>query len=85
MFLKKYVSDNKCIDMSVLPLCRSVLQLHADRCNDIPPIGSCGWYHDGSIQWIEKNLPEIIMDILLDRDYDTDDEYGSNVETDEDV
>ena len=62
MFMEKYVSDNKCIDMSVLPPSRSVLRLHADRCNfvaklwkqpiipkiDIPPIDSCGWYQKGN-------------------------------------
>jgi hypothetical protein len=99
MFMKKYASDNKCIDMSVLPPCRSVLHLHADRCNfvanmwkqsiipkiDIPPIDSCGWYQDGSIQWIDKAFPDEITDILLDPEYDTDDEYGSDVETDDDM
>ena len=36
---------------------------------DIPPIDSCGWYQDGSIQWIDKAFPDEISDILLDPDY----------------
>ena len=33
MFNKKYVKENKIIDMSLLPPCRSVLTLHIKRAN----------------------------------------------------
>ena len=63
MFLKKYSSTSKIINLVLLPPCRSVLYLHAQRENyvakiwksstvawqDIPNITDHGWFDNGEI------------------------------------
>ena len=63
MFKKKYAQRN-IPDLSILPPCQSVLQLHSTRVNfvtclwrkslqpmiDVPPIYEHGWLNDGEIQ-----------------------------------
>ena len=92
MYHTKYANENKAIDMSALPPCRSVLRFHADRANfltamwkrpgfqniDAPEITSHGWLQDGRIMWVDKYLtyPSEIEDVLLDPDYDEIETYG---------
>ena len=73
MFTKKYSNENKAIDISVLPPCRSVLILHCKKTNyvakiwksllepivDTPLLSENGWT-------IDTAFPDLVEDILLD-------------------
>lgn len=48
-----------------------------------PPFTTAGWNEDGSIQWISDPVPDAITDILLDPEYESDVDDGSDVETDD--
>ena len=84
MFLQKYSSTSKVIDLAVLPPCRSVLYLHAQRANyvakiwkssnlarhDMPGIKYNSWLENGEINWVENVFPDDIEDILVDPEFD---------------
>ena len=73
MFLQKYSSTSKVIDLAVLPPWRSVLHLHEQRANyvakiwkssnlawhDMPDIKHNGWLENGEIDWVENVFPEL--------------------------
>ena len=50
-----------------------------------PTITDNGWNVDGSIHWLDEHFPEDIENVLLDEDLDdmTDDDYGSEVESED--
>jgi len=82
LFKKKYTDDKKVIDLSVLPPCQSILQLHIKRANyvayiwksccgentEMPPAFKHGWNEKGEIQWIEDPFPADVCDILITDD-----------------
>ena len=84
MFLQKYSSTSKVIDLAVLAPWRSVLHLHAQRANyvakiwkssnlawhDMPDIKDNGWLENGEIDWVENVFPDDIEDILVDPEFD---------------
>ena len=84
--MKKYAQENKVIDLSTLPPCRSVLKLHTERANtvaaiwkrpviavvEVPELTQCGWTREGEVRWIEEEFPDELEDILLDQNYDED-------------
>ena len=72
MFLQKYSSISKVIDLAVLLPCRSVLYLHAQRANYVAKIwkSSNCWLENGEIDWVETVFPDDIEDILVDPEFD---------------
>ena len=96
LFNRKYKRKNKSIDMSVLPPCSSTLKLHSTRGNFISTIwkGSAmqhieepsstlhGWYSDGNPIWADDVFPSDVLDIILDKEYNKDDVYGNEVDSD---
>ena len=96
LFNRKYVKEDKIIDLSLRPPCRSVLQLHIRRANfvaaiwrrsveamvAVPPITLHGWLHNGYVEWIKDIFPTEIEDILLTDDFDENDfELGGECES----
>ena len=83
MFLQKYSSTSNVIDLAVLPPCRSVLYLHAQRANyvakiwkssnlawhDMPDINN-GWLENEEIDLVENVFPDDIEDILVGPEFD---------------
>ena len=84
MFLQKYSSTSNVIDLAVLPPCRYVLYLHAQRANYVakiwkssnlawhgmPNIKNNGWLENGEIDWVENVFPDVTEDILVDPEFD---------------
>ena len=82
MFKKKHNYQNKSVDMSTLPPCKSVFRLHCLRANYIasiwkkstiakptyPSIQNHGWDIDGSVVWVQEAFPFEIEEILLAND-----------------
>ena len=100
IFEKKHKRHNKIIDLSLLPLCKSVLRLHNKRANavvylwqnvfnptiEFPSLTENGWSTTGDIEWIEEAFPAEVEE-LITRDEDNDeneDDYGSDVESSDD-
>ena len=83
MFLQKYSSISKVIDLAVLLPCRSVLYLHAQRANYVAKIwkSSNCWLENGEIDWVETVFPDDIEDILVDPEFD----INSNNSDDDDI
>ena len=96
MYTKKYIKENKIIDMCSLPPCRSVLKLHSMRANFVaaiwkrsispnvepPEISESGWLPDGSVRWINDAYPRDIEDIFFDDEYDGEYECGEEGDSD---
>ena len=86
-FQRKYKSEGKIVDLSLLPPCRSVLKLHAERANyvakiwrssttssmEMPIISNHGWESNGDIHWVDDIIPDDIEEVLLDSSLDIDD------------
>ena len=82
--MKKYATQKKVVDLSLLPPCKQVLRLQSARANaiatmwksstipetNLSEIINIGWYFDMSIQWTENQFPENLTDMLLDSDDD---------------
>ena len=99
LFQKKYSTQNKVIDLSLLPPCRNSLEKHLARANyvsriwkcsdvansDYPPPSHHGWNASYEIDWCGDTLPTDIEDLLLNvTEGDDDDEvYGDDYETDD--
>ena len=100
IFEKKHKRHNKIIDLSLFPLCKSVLRLHNKRANavaylwqnvfnptiEFPSLTENGWSTTGDIEWIEEAFPAEVEE-LITRDEDNDeneDDYGSDVESSDD-
>jgi hypothetical protein len=94
LFQKKYVKENKVIDLSLLPPCRSSLILHLNRCNYVacmwkssavanityPPPSQHGWTGEFEIHWHDEVFPTD-LEMLLLNSTESDEEY--EVGTDE--
>ena len=84
MFEKKFVKEEKVIDLSLLPPCQSTLYLDILRSNYVARIWKCsllnvveypgimqnGWMENGEIVWVDDAFPDNIMDILVGEDFD---------------
>ena len=84
MFDKKFVKEEKVIDLSLLRPCQSTLYLHILRSNYVARIWKCsllnvvkypsimeyGWMENGEIVWVDAAFTDDIMDILVDEDFD---------------
>ena len=84
MFDKKFVKDEKVIDQSLLPPCQSTLYLHILHSNYVGRIWKCsllnvvvypsiienGRMENGEIVWLDDAIPDDIMYILVDQDFD---------------
>ena len=100
LFQRKYRRDEKIIDLSILPPCKSVLLLHANRANYVakiwkrseepqlqtPDIDIYGWKMNYEIKWLEKEFPDDIEDLLIDPAFDEleTDDFGRDEESDDD-
>ena len=76
MFNKKYFNENKIIDLSFLPLCKSTLLLHVKRANylvklwkicydldfTLPKIQNHGSLESGLIRWVKDVFAEDYCD-----------------------
>ena len=92
LFQHTYSREDKIIDLSLLPPCRSSLRLHSLRAdvvakiwNDadqgtihLPDLTLHGWNEDSRIHWFDEAFPQNVIDILMDPDFDMidDDIYG---------
>ena len=99
LFQKKLKRENKIIDLSLLPPCKSVLLLHTKRANCVAKIWRCsneaqlqvpdfkmhGWDANCKIKWLEKEFPDNIQDLFFDSNFDETDTdiMGRDEETDE--
>ena len=80
LFEKKYMKNDKVIDMALLPPCKSVLLLHMKRANYVAKIWKSsltswlesdditihGWLPDGSTIWVDDIFPCEVEEILCD-------------------
>ena len=78
-YRSKYQNENKIVDISDLPPCRSVLLLHSKRPNyvasvwkrsleanfELPNISDHGWDKDANVYWIEELFPKDTEEILI--------------------
>ena len=77
-FKCKHDRENKFLDLSLLPTCRSVLLLHAKRaCRIAFYVGAlfttieelklleCGWNESGDIQWVTEIYLGTVEEILI--------------------
>ena len=92
---KKRERENKLIDISLIPPCKSSLRFHILRINFVasiwkntdratintPDVTECSWNADGTIESIQEAFPENIIEFLVDEDI----EQRDDVLSDEDV
>ena len=78
-FKSKHERENKFVDISLIPPCKSVLLLHAKRASRIsflwkntllpmieePELLESGWEANGEIQWVSDIYPDKVNQILL--------------------
>ena len=96
IFMKKHASQNKLIDLSILPPCLASLNLHMERANYIAKIWKCatvsmvhppnftehGWNQHAEIIWIDEPFPNDINELLIHDESDTEEEeFGSDDES----
>ena len=98
IFTKKHSMENKVIDLSLLPPCKSSLYLHLLRANfvsnmwkqtsdpmiTLPEISTNGWFDTGDIQWITDEFPEEVTDVLMMSDGDSG-EFSDEYGTDDET
>ena len=86
LFIRR-LKKNGIIDISVLPPCLSVLELHAKRSAlihylwkqsrnaviNIPDIADSGWYHDGEICFTSEVYPAELEDVFVCNEEDEED------------
>ena len=79
IFWRTFQKDNKVVDLSLLPPCKSSLQKHINRANFVARIwrhasqsiidtetpANHGWLEDLSIDWLTEPYPEDIAELLL--------------------
>ena len=94
-FKSKLQNENKIVDLSTLPPCRSVLSLHCKRANyvariwklcksahlQIPSIHNHGWNEYAKTCWIENPFPSDIEEILISNDYSEDEVFDEEGES----
>ena len=87
LFKRKYDNEEKNVDMSALPPCKSVLRLHFERAHYLsalwkrattcrlqyPDPSLYGWNQDKTIMWVDEVFPADVESILLDPRYNPDD------------
>ena len=85
------------IDLSLLPPCKTTLNLHLQRCNYVARIWKCsgsaennyplpsehGWNADFDIKWCEDIFPSEIEDLLIENFEENDENDDDEVGTDE--
>jgi hypothetical protein len=95
IFQKKNQRENKITDLSLLPPCTAVLQLHATRSNavaylwrnsenprvEFPSLEESGWTSTGEIFWIDDSFPSDVEELLTSEN-DSDEDEHSNDEHD---
>lgn len=96
-FKRKYESENRIIDLSLLPPCRSSLYLHILRscyvariwrlsltsCPQLPAVESHGWTEDNKVKWIETAFPDDVASILLTDGFEEEEYEEGSDESDE--
>ena len=97
LFECTYSSKDKIIDLSLLPPCRSSVRLHSLRANAVAKIWNDAdqrtvhlpdltllWNEDFRIRWFDDAVPQNVIDILMDPNFDMidDDSYGADQESD---
>ena len=84
LFECTYSREDKIIDLSLLPPCRSSLRLHSLRANAVakiwndtdqrtvhlPDLTLHGWNEDFRIRWFDDAFPQNVIDILMDPNFD---------------
>ena len=85
MFDKKYVKEEKAMDLPLLPPCQCTLYLHILppynyvakiwKCSllnvvECPSIMENGWMENAEIVWVDDAFPDDIMDIVVAEDLD---------------
>ena len=97
MFLQRFEKDNKIIDLSLLPPCKSNLRLHVMRANYVAWIyrNACsliiepestenaGWNEDCNVQWSLDSYPDDVAEMLLDHDNNSSDDELDIIEGDD--
>ena len=87
-FKEKNDRENKCVNLTTVPPCRSSLYLHIKPANRAaykmkqailfnvsePLLEDCGWDNDGSINWVADPFPENIQELIVNDFYVEDDE-----------
>ena len=82
IFKNKHERENKLIDLSLFPTCKSSLRLHILRTSFVasiwkntqratiitPDVQEYGRDAGGTIEWIQEAFPENITDFLMDED-----------------
>ena len=80
---KKFVKEEKLMDLSLLSPCQSTLYMHILHPNYVartwkcflvnvverPSIMENGWIKNGEIVWVDDAFPDNIMEILVDKDF----------------
>ena len=98
IFTKKHSMENKVIDLSLLPPCKSSLYLHLLRANfvsnmwkqtsdpmiTLPEISTNGWFDTEDIQWITDEFPEEVTNVLMMSDGDSG-EFSDKYGTDDET
>ncbi len=79
IFWRIFEKENKVVDLSLLPPCKSSLEKHISRANfvariwkqasksiiDIEQPANHGWLEDLSIDWLTEPYPEDIAELLV--------------------
>ena len=82
--MKKYTKGNKVIDLTLLPPCKTSLNLHLQRCNYIALIWKCsGWNLNFDIKWCKDIFTTEIKDLLIENFVEDDKFNDYEVGTDE--
>ena len=97
-FKRKYESQDKLIDLSLLPPCKKSFHLHIRRvCHvakiwrlsqtskfELPPAENHGWTKAYEVKWIDTAFPEDLMAILVENDLEEDIYEGNDESSNED-
>ena len=95
MFNSKHINHCKVVDLSLLPPCQQVLNLHSLRANliaklwkssliadlSLPDYISYGWNEDFNIFWLQKSFPDDLSSVLIEK-FDNEGEFGLDEESD---
>eukprot|EP00794_Sanderia_malayensis_P014842 gene14842-biopygen11931 len=100
IFEKKFIQQNKVIDISLLPPCFASLRLHTLRANviariwkqadqaiiELPDLAQHGWDAMNEIKWIDRAFPDEIEELLLGDEFEIsyEDDEKSEEESDDD-
>ena len=96
-FKRKYESENRISDLSLLPPCKSSLYLHILRscyvariwrlsltsCPPLPAVENHGWTEEHQVKWIETAFPDDVSSILLTDGFEEEEYEEGSDESDE--